>query len=73
MINVHDFCNTCADGTKVKLSFYDISTRDFIVNVVFSDAKAGSSALGFAYAYADIESIYVSAGVVCCKCFIFNS
>lgn len=73
MINVHDFCDTCADGTSVKLSFYDIDTRDFIVDVVFHDAKAGSSALGVAFDYAGIESFYVNADMICCKCYVFNA
>nr|DAG65473.1 MAG TPA: hypothetical protein [Bacteriophage sp.] len=73
MINVHDFCNTCVDGTTVKLSFYDTYSRDFIVDVVFHDAKKGSSTLGVAFDYANIESIYVSADVVCCKCYVLNA
>ena len=73
MINVHDFCNTCVDGTTVKLSFYDVDSRDFIVDVIFQDAKRGSSTLGVAFDYAIIESIYVSADVVCCECYVLNA
>ena len=73
MLNVHDFCNTCANGTTVKLSFYDIDSRAFIVDVVFHDAKKGSSTLKFAFDYASIESIYVSASVVCCECYVINA
>ena len=73
MMNVHDFCNTCVSGTTVKLSFFDISSKDFIVDVVFNDAKKGSSTLGSAFDYATIESIYVSAAVVCCECYVLNA
>lgn len=73
MINVHDFCNTCVDNTTVKLSFYDIDSHDFIVDVVFHDAKKGSSTLGVAFAYATIESIYVSEDVIFCECYVFNA
>lgn len=72
MINVHDFCNTCVDGTTVKLSFYDIDSRDFIVDVTFHDAKRGSSTLGGVFDYATIESIHVSADIVCCACYVLN-
>ena len=72
MLNVHDFCNTCVDGTTVKLSFYDIDSRDFIVDVVFHDAKKGSSTLGVAFDYATIESIHVNADIVCCECYVLN-
>nr|DAU40580.1 MAG TPA: hypothetical protein [Bacteriophage sp.] len=72
MINVHNFCNTCADGTTVKLSFYDVNSRDFMLDVIFRDAKRGSSTLRVAFEYANIESIYVSAGVVCCECYALD-
>ena len=70
MMSTHDFCNTCVDGTTVKLSFFDASSKDFIVDVVFHDAKKGSSTLGVAFAYATIESIRVSADVICCECYV---
>lgn len=73
MINVHDFCDTCADGTSIKLSFYDFYSRDFIVDVIFQDAKRGRSALGVAFDYATVESIYVSADIVCCECYVLNA
>lgn len=72
MINVHDFCDTCADGTSIKLSFFDIDTRDFIVEVIFHDAKQGAKTLSAAFAYAGLESFYVSADVICCVCYVFN-
>lgn len=73
MINVHDFCNNCVDGTSVKLSFYDVDSRDFIVDVIFHDAKIGRSTLGIAFDYATVESIYVSADIICCKCYVLNA
>ena len=73
MVNVHDFCNTCANGTTIKLSYYDFDSRDFMFDVVFNDAKNGRAALGFTFDYANIESIYVSADVVCCRCHVFNA
>lgn len=72
MINVHDFCESCADATSAKLSFYDAISKDFIVDVLFHDAKHGHSALAIAFDYANIESIYASANVVYCKCYVLN-
>lgn len=72
MINVFDFCNICTDGTSIKLSFYDIDTRDFIVDVAFNDAKKGAKTLSAEFGYAAIESFYVSADVVCCSCYKYN-
>jgi hypothetical protein len=72
MINVHDFCDTCADGTIVKLFFYDIDTRDFITDVAFHNAKAGVSTLKAAFYYANVESIYVNADVIYCMCYVIN-
>ena len=73
MISLHDFCSTCADGTSIKLSFYDINTRELIVDVVFNNAKEGAKILGVEYSYARVESFYASGDVVCCECYVFNA
>lgn len=67
MIDVYDFCNACADGTRVKLSFFDVDTNNFVSTVVLKDAKTGCKTLSAICVYAYVEYIYVSADMVCAK------
>lgn len=67
MINVYDFCSTCADGITVKLSFFDIATNDFVSSVILNDAKTGCKTLSAVCGYAYIDYIYVSADMLCAK------
>lgn len=67
MIDVYDFCGACADGTTVKLSFFDVVTDDFIATVVLNDAKTGAKTLSAVCGYSYVEYFYVSADVVCAK------
>ena len=67
MIDVYEFCNACADGTTVKLSFFDVDTNDFVSSVVLHDAKTGCKTLSAICGYAYVEYFYVSADMVCAK------
>lgn len=60
MINVYDFCGTCVAGMKVKLSFFDVDTNDFISSVILSDAKNGCKTLSAVCGYAYVEYFYVN-------------
>ena len=64
---VYDFCSACADGTTVKLSFFDVDTDDFIASVTMSDAKAGYKTLSAICLYAYVEYFYCSADVIVVK------
>lgn len=67
MIDVYDFCGACADGTTVKLSFFDVVSDEFIASVVLHDAKTGAKTLSAVCGYAYVEYFYVSADMVCAK------
>lgn len=67
MINVCDFCGACADGTKVKLSFFDVGSDEFIATVILNDAKTGVKTLSAVCGYSYIECFYTSADMVCAK------
>ena len=67
MIYVYDFCKACADGDKVKLSFFDTDTNDFITNVVLNNAKTGYKTLSAICGYAYVEYFYISADLICAK------
>jgi hypothetical protein len=67
MIDVYDFCGACAEGTTVKLSFFDVVTDDFISTVILNDAKTGCKTLSAICGYSYVEYIYVSADIVCAK------
>lgn len=67
MIDVYDFCGACADGTTVKLSFFDVVSDEFIATVVLNDAKTGAKTLSAVCRYAYIEYFYNSADIVCAK------
>ena len=67
MIDVYDFCGACAEGTTVKLSFFDVVTDDFIATVILDDAKTGCKTLSAVCGYSYIESFYISADIVCAK------
>lgn len=67
MINVYDFCGACADGTTVKLSFFDVVSDDFIATVVLNDAKVGVKTLSAVCGYSYIEYFYNSADIIYAK------
>lgn len=67
MINVYDFCDACAEATKIELSFYDSESDEFITRVVFNDAKIGCKTLSAVCKFATIESFYSSDDLICCR------
>lgn len=67
MIDVYDFCGACADGTTVKLSFFDVDTNDYIANVVLNDAKTSFKTLSAVCGYGYVEYFYTSADMICAK------
>lgn len=67
MIDVYDFCGACADGTTVKLSFFDVVSDDFISSVILHDAKTGCKTLSAVCGYAYVEYFYISADMFCAK------
>lgn len=67
MIDVYDFCGACADGTTVKLSFFDVISDDFIASVILHDAKTGCKTLSAVCGYAYVDYFYLSADMVCAK------
>lgn len=67
MIDVYDFCSTCADGTTVKLSFFDVVSDDFISSVILHDAKTGCKMLSAVCGYSYVEYFYNSADMLCAK------
>lgn len=67
MVYVYDFCEACADGESVKLSFFDTDTNDFISNVVLNNAKTGYKTLSAVCGYGYVEYFYVSADLICVK------
>lgn len=70
MSYVYDFCGSCAEGTTVKLSFYDVISEDFIATVILNDAKTGCKTLSAVCGYSYIDYFYVSADVVCVKALV---
>lgn len=67
MIDVYDFCKACADGTTVKLMFFDVESEEFITTVILADAKTGCKALSVVFGYSHVEYIYNSADVITAK------
>ena len=67
MIYVYDFCGSCAEGTTVKLSFFDADSDNFIFTVILDDAKNSCKALSAACGYSLIECFYNSADLICAK------
>ena len=67
MVDVYDFCNLCAEGETVKLSFFDVDADDFITTVVLNDAKTGFKTLSAVCGYAYVDYIYTSGDVLCVK------
>lgn len=64
---VYDFCNACADGTTVKIVFFDVDTDKRISSVTMSDAKAGYKLLSAVCGYGWVENFYASADVIVVK------
>lgn len=73
MISVYDFCNTCAEGTTVRLKFFDAFTHKFVTSIVLRDAQSGCKALAASYAYGEVQRWYVSETAVICKVDILNT
>lgn len=67
MISVYDFCSACADGTTVKLSFFDVVSDDFITTLILNDAKTGCKTLSATCGYSYVEYFYISADMLCAK------
>ena len=67
MVYVYDFCNLCAEGETVKLSFFDVDTDDFIATVVLNDAKTGCKTISAVCGYGYVDYIYTSGDVICIK------
>ena len=67
---VYDFCDACADGTTVKLRFFDVDTDEFISSVTMCDAKAGYKLLSAICGYGYVESFYTSADVIVVKALV---
>lgn len=61
---VYDFCNACADGTTVKIVFFDVDTDKRISSVTMSDAKTGCKLLSAICGYGYVETFYSSADVI---------
>lgn len=72
MICVNDFCNACAEGLTVKLSFFDVDSNDFIASVILNDAKLGCKTLSAICGYSCIEYFYNSADMICAKVLVHN-
>ena len=64
---VYDFCDACADGTTVKINFFDVDTDEFISSVTMSDAKSGCKLLSAICGYGYVEQFYASADVIVVK------
>ena len=64
---VYDFCDACADGTTVKIIFFDVDTDKRISSVTMSDAKAGHKLLSAVCGYGYVEYFYCSADVIVVK------
>lgn len=73
MTYVYDFCNLCAEGETVKLSFFDVDTNDFITTVVLNNAKTGCKTLSAVCGYGYVEYIYTSDDVICVKARVHKS
>lgn len=73
MTYIYDFCNLCAEGETVKLSFFDVDTDDFIATVVLNDAKTGYKTLSAVCGYGYVDYIYTSGDVVCVKARVHKS
>lgn len=73
MVYVYDFCDMCAEGETVKLSFFDVDTDDYIVSVVLNDAKTGYKTLSAICGYGYVEYFYVSASIICAKARVHKS
>ena len=67
MVYVYNFCNLCAEGETVKLSFFDVDTDEFIATVVLNDAKNSCKTLSAICGYAYVEYFYISADMVSIK------
>lgn len=67
MINVFDFCETCAETTTVKLSFFNADSDDYITSLILHDAKVGVKTLSATCRYAHVECFYTSTDVICAK------
>lgn len=67
MVYVYDFCNLCAEGETVKISFFDVVSDDFIATVVLNDAKTGYKTLSAVCGYGYVDYIYTSGDVICVK------
>lgn len=67
MINVYDFCGACADGTTVKLSFFDVATDAFVSSVILIDAKKGCKTLSAICGYSYVEFFYIGGDMLCAK------
>lgn len=67
MTYVYDFCDMCAEGETVKISFFDTDTDDFIATVVLNDAKISGKTLSAVCGYGYVDYIYTSGDVMCVK------
>ena len=67
MIYVYDFCGACADGTPVKLSFFDVVSDEFISSVVLTNATTGCKTISAVCGYGYVEYFYNSADMICAK------
>lgn len=67
MINVYDFCASCADATTVKLSFFDAESDSFITSLILHNAKTGIKTLSAVCMFSLIECFYLSADMLCVK------
>lgn len=67
MLYVYDFCDLCAEGETVKISFYDVDTDEFISTVVLQDAKTGCKTLSAICGYGYVDYFYTSGDGICVK------
>ena len=72
-IYVYNLCDTCSDGTTVKISFFDVDTDEFISSVTMSDAKTGCKLLSAICGYAYVDYFYCSADIICVKARVHKS